>query len=116
MSLDPMDPVAVAHEIARLTELLEQRTLEYKDDIHNAAVENARYKGEWARAMLTVISGSSKTTVSEREARTEVETNDRRIVAEVADAQAKATKEALTALRTQLDGLRSLGANLRVQT
>lgn len=116
--LDPMNPQQVAYEIARLSGILEDATAQYALDIEEAAGKQARLKGAWARAMLTVISGStgSRQTVAEREALVEVEINNERIIADIAEAKSKATREALRSLIAQIDALRSLGANLRVQT
>jgi len=116
--LDPNNPAQVAHEIARLSEMLEERTGEYRDDIEEAAKLSATLKGDYARAMLTVIASSNggRMTVAEKDARVEVEVNNERIIAEVSEAKAKATKAALDSLRVQIDALRSLGANLRAQT
>tara|TARA_R110000744_G_scaffold85119_1_gene166406 strand:- start:44 stop:400 length:357 start_codon:yes stop_codon:yes gene_type:complete len=115
--LDPTNPHQVAHEIARLTEVMEDTTHQYGLDIREAAQLSAVFKGEWARAMLIVIAASPpKTTVAEKDAHCEVEVNEKRIIAEIAESKAKATKSALDSLRVQIDALRSLGANLRIQT
>ena len=115
--LDPTNPHQVAHEIARLTEVMEDTTHQYAVDIREAAHLNASFKGEWARAMLIVIAASpAKTTVPEKDARCEVEVNEKRIIAEISESKAKVTKSALDSLRVQIDALRSLGANLRIQT
>ena len=114
-AIDPLNPSQVAFEIARLTELLEETTYQYREDIREAAQESAKFKGSYARAMLVVIAGNRKLTVAEKEAMTEVEVNDDRIIAEVIEAKAKATKASLDSIRVQVDALRSLGANLRVQ-
>lgn len=114
--IDPLNPGQVAQEIARLTETLESTTEQYAIDIREGAEKQARFKGAYATAMVTVIADGTKRTVAEREALAEMHVNDQRVIADIADAKAKATREALTALRTQIDALRSLGANLRVQT
>ena len=49
-------------------------------------------------------------------AHVEIATNEDRVIAEVHDAQAKATREKLRSLQVRLDSARSLGANLRNQT
>lgn len=118
--LDPNSPSQVADAIARMCDALEEATDTYRADIERAARSGAAYRLAWAEAMLAEIgntSGSSRRiTVAEREARVEVATNDDRIVAEVHEAQAKATKELLNSLRVRLDSARSLGANLRALT
>jgi len=117
MSLDPNDPGRVAHAIADMMDQLESTTAIYRDDIERAARSNAAYKKTWAESLLAVIAAyTGRMTVAEREAHVEIETNDARVVAEVHDAQAKATREALNSLRVRLDSARSLGANLRGQS
>jgi len=115
--LDPGNPAQVAHAIANMMDELEEQTAVYRGDIEQAARSSAAYKRAWAQSMLSVIASSSgRMTVAEREAHVEIATNDDRVVAEVHEAQAKATREALNSLRVRLDSARSLGANLRAQT
>lgn len=116
MSLDPNNPAEVAHSISLMMEQLEELTVVYRDDINRAAKSSSAYKLTWARSMLGVIDGSDRRmTVQEREARVEVASNDARTIAEIDEARAKATREALNSLRVRLDAARSLGANLRAQ-
>ena len=116
-ALDPGNPAMVAHAIATMMDELEDWTGQYRADIQEAARSNAAYKLAWAQALLTVIgSHSGRMTVAEREAHVEVATNEDRIIAEVHDAKAKATREKLRSLQVRLDAARSLGASLRAQT
>lgn len=117
MPLDPNSPHQVAVAIGDMCDQLEERTAEYAIDIDAAARASSAYKLVYHQTMLRVIRESpGRTTVAEREARVEVETNDQRLIAEIAEAKAKGTKEALNSLRVRLDAARSLGANLRAQT
>lgn len=114
--LDPTNPSQVAHAIASMCDRLEEATDTYSEDILRAARSDAAFKLAFAQAMLEVIADSStRMTVAEREARVEVMVNDKRVIAEVHEAQAKATRELLNSLRVRLDSARSLGANLRAQ-
>lgn len=116
MALNPQNPSEIAQEIARLSEVLEGRTDEYAEHIAAAAHASATFKGTHARALLNVISSHGKLTVGEKDAFTEIEVNEQRVVAEVLEARAKATKSSMDSLRTQIDALRSLGASIRAQT
>lgn len=117
MPLDPNSPHQVAVAIADMSDQLEARTAEYAVDIEQAARSSSAYKLAWSQAMMDIINRStSRMTVAEREARVEILTNDQRVIAEIHEAKAKATKEALNSLRVRLDACRSLGANLRAQT
>lgn len=118
MALNPNNPAEVADAIASMMDEMETLSETYRVDIERAARAHSDYKLAWATAMIATIdnSGPRKMTVDEREARVEIVTNDERVIAEVTEAQSKATKEALNGLRVRLDSARSLGANLRVQT
>jgi predicted metal-dependent phosphoesterase TrpH len=116
--LNPNDPNEVARAIAGMMEMLEEQTDVYRHDIEEAAKSGAAFKKAHAESYLAIIAApmSSKMTAPEREARVEVEVNGDRVIADVYEARAKATKEALNSLRVQLDSARSLGANLRSMT
>ena len=115
--IDPLSPMQIGSEIARLVEVLETRTDEYAGLMEKAAAAEAQFKRAYAEAMLDVISASRpKATVSEREAQVEMYVNDERETHLIMDAAAKSCKESLHSLRVQLDALRSLGANIRAQT
>lgn len=117
MTLDPRNPTAIVFAIAELSDKLEEATEDFAENIERAAISDARFKRVYAEAMLAVIDGSSsRMTVAEREARVEVMVNDQRVISEVHEAQAKATKELLNSLRVRLDSCRSLGANVRAQS
>jgi hypothetical protein len=118
VTLDPRNPTAIAFAIAELSDKLEEATDQYAIDIEQAAKSDAMFKRLWAEAMLEVIAsaGGTRMNVAEKEARVEVMVNDFRVIAEVHEAQAKATKELLNSLRVRLDSCRSLGANVRAQS
>ena len=111
----PLNPMEVESEIIRLSNVLETRTSDFTHAIRRAAEAEARYKYRCAQVLLEVIDryAGVRTTVQEREARVEMETADEHAAYLIDTAMAKSVKEALTALRAQIDALRTLAANHR---
>jgi hypothetical protein len=106
----PVTQVEIETEIIRLSALLEEETERYAVLIEDHAKKEARHKKEWAKSYLAADGA-----VKERESWAEYKTADGLFEMKVAEALAKAKKEKLTSLRTSLDSLRTLAANLRVQ-
>lgn len=111
----PMNPLQVEAEIMRLSSLLEDRVSDFTQAIRAAAEAEAEWKRSFAVAMLDVIESAtgSRMTVAEREARVEVMTSDQHRVYLITTATSKAVKEALNALGSQIEALRTLSANHR---
>jgi ribosomal protein L10 len=107
-----LTPVDVERELLRLCKLLEAATYEFADMAKESAVADAEYKSANARARLQ----AKGLTVGEKEAEatiaTEKEYMRRRVSESIADSQ----RELCRSLRSQLDAVRSIGANLRSQT
>jgi phage shock protein A len=110
-----LNPMQVESEILRLSNLLEERVSDFQTAITRAAEAEARFKYLYARAMLDGFEQfpGRAHTVAEREARVEVECADAHAAYLITDATAKSVREALTALRSQIDALRTLAANQR---
>lgn len=102
--------VEIESEIIRLTALLEDETEKYADLIENYAKKDARHKSNWAKAYLAADGA-----VKQRESWADYEMADSLFEMKIAEALSKAKREKLTSLRTSLDSLRTLAANLRVQ-
>ena len=100
MRSSPISQVEIEEELLRLLELLEE---------HNAKKE-ARMKAEWAKEYL-----SAKGSIKEREAWADYKLADQEFEAKVAEALVKAKREKLLSLRTSIDALRTLNANVRSQ-
>jgi len=113
MSLPQNRPVTqdeIEREIIRLSAMLEEETENYAVLIEDHAKKEARHKSAWARAYLR-----SEGAVKERESWAENKMAESLFEMKIAEALAKAKREKLTSLRTSLDSLRTLAANLRVQ-
>jgi hypothetical protein len=107
----PILPTEIDNEILRLVNNLEVHTESYEERIVDAAQKEVRFKHDRAEAYLR-----AEGPVAQREAEADDKTANQRLAYEVAAAVAKANKETLTTIRTSLDALRTLAANVRFQT
>ena len=104
----PISQVDVEEEIIRLLNLLEQETEAFEKLAEDAAKKEATYKAEWAKSYLA-NSGSIK----EREAWADYQNADNTMNFKIAEGLVKAKREKLSSLRTSIDALRTLNANVR---
>jgi len=113
-----LNPMQVESEILRLSSLLEDRVSDYQTAIVRAAEAEARWKFVSAKTLLEVIEQypGRQHTVAEREAHVEVATCNEHAACLITEATAKAVRESLTAIRTQIEGLRTLAASQRALT
>jgi hypothetical protein len=107
----PISQVEVEQEILRLIDLLEQGTEDFESLSVDSAVKDSKFKSEWAKAYLQA-NGS----VKEREAMADLKMTDIMRDHKIADALVKSKREKLSSLKTQIDALRTLAANVRHQT
>jgi hypothetical protein len=106
----PISQVEIEDELLRLLELLEEHTEAFETLAEDSAKKEARLKGEWAKEYL-----SAKGSIKEREAWADYKLADQEFEAKVAEALVKAKMEKLLSLRTSIDALRTLNANVRSQ-
>lgn len=106
----------IEQQIMEVAEALEEQTHLYADLADAAAVAEADYKLSYARAVVSMAAQPLKLTAPEKSARAELSAAQELREWKLADARLKSTKEALVALRSRLDALRTLGANVRAQT
>jgi hypothetical protein len=107
-------PIALAdieENIIRLVESLEEHTEAFEVLAVDHSKKDARFKSSWAKEYLAA-NGSIK----ERESWADYKLSDENYEVKVADALLKAKKEKLNSIRTALDSLRTLAANVRAQT
>lgn len=107
----PISQVEIEKELIRLTQLLEVETDEFAVVAEDHAKKEARYKKSWAMTYL-----SKEGSVKERESWSDYENADDLFDVKVADALMRAKREKMHALRTSIDALRTLAANVRNQT
>lgn len=107
----PISQVEVEDEILRLLDLLEEETEGFENLSVDSAIKDAQLKSEWAKAYLSA-SGSIK----EREAMADFRMTEIMRDHKIAEALVKARREKLSSLKTQIDALRTIAANVRNQT
>lgn len=106
----------IEKEIMRLSDALEEETYRYANVSDSAAEAEAEYKLVHARATIKVADenrGDRQVTVNEREALAHSAASDQFRRSNVQAAAAKASREHLLSLRSRLDALRTLAANVR---
>lgn len=107
----PISQVEIEQEIIRLTGMLEDETENFEVLAQDAAEKEAKYKSQWAREYL-----SAKGSIREREAWADYRLENEIHQAKISEALVKAKRERLSSLRTSIDALRTLAANVRAQT
>jgi hypothetical protein len=107
----PISQVEVESEILRLVEMLENETENFERLAQDAASKDAIFRSEWSKQYL-IASGA----VREREAKADVHMAEVMYDSKIADSLVKAKREKLLSLRSSIDALRTLNANVRAQT
>ena len=106
----PISQVDIEHELMRLLEMLEQETEAFESLAGDLAKKEALYKSHWAKEYL-----SAKGSIKEREAWADYKLADENFDFKIAEALLKSKREKLLSLRTSIDALRTLNANVRIQ-
>ena len=106
----PISQVDIEHELMRLIESLESETEAFEQLAEDAAKKEARYKASWAKEYL-----SAKGSIKERESWADYKMADEQFEYKISEALLKAKREKLLSLRTSIDAMRTLNANVRAQ-
>lgn len=107
---NPISQVEIEEELMRLMHLLEQETEAFEALAEDCAKKEALYKSNWAKEYL-----SAKGSIKEREAWSDYKMADEIFDYKIAEALMKSKREKLLSLRTSIDAMRTLNANVRVQ-
>lgn len=110
MRSKPISQVDIENELVRLMDLLEEETEAFETLAVDCAKKEALYKSNWAKEYL-----SAKGSIREREAWSDYKLSDESYDYKIAEALVKSKREKLTSLRTSIDALRTLNANVRTQ-
>ena len=110
MRTSPISPLDIDDNIIRLVGELEDHTEAFEVLAVDQAKKDARYKSAWAHEYL-----SANGSIKERESWADYKLSDAHYEVKIADALLKAKKEKLNSIRTALDSLRTLAANVRAQ-
>jgi hypothetical protein len=107
----------VERAILATIDAMENTTDNYEAVNQAAAEAEADYKGAYAREVVHLAAvATARMTAGERDSRAINATIDQFRTWKIKEASKAATKEHLSTLRAKLDGLRTIGANIRVQT
>ncbi len=106
----PISQVDVENELLRLIGMLEEETEAFEVLAIDNAKKEALHKSNWAKEYL-----SAKGSIKEREAWSDYKMDEMMFDHKIAEALLKAKREKLLSLRTSIDALRTLHANVRAQ-
>jgi predicted nucleic acid-binding Zn-ribbon protein len=106
----PISQVQIEQELLRMMDMLEQETEAFEKLAEDSAKKEAQFKANWAKEYL-----SAKGSIKEREAWADYKMADLNYDYKIAEALVKSKREKLISLRTSMDSLRTLNANVRVQ-
>ena len=110
MRNNPISHGEIEEELLRLINALETETEKFEVLAIDAAKKEADYKSNWAKEYL-----SAKGSIKEREAWADYKLDQMAFDYKIAEALVKTKRESLLSLRTSIDAMRTLNANVRVQ-
>jgi hypothetical protein len=106
----PISQIEIEQELLRLIDELEKQTEAFEVLAVDGAKKEALYKSNWAKEYLAA-NGSIK----EREAWADYKLDEVAYDYKIAEALVKTKRESLLSLRTSIDAMRTLNANVRAQ-
>ena len=106
----PLSQIEIENELLRFMDMLEEETEAFEKLAEDAAKKEALYNANWAKEYL-----AAKGSIKEREAWADYKMSDFDYDYKIAEALVKAKREKLLSVRTSMDSLRTLNANVRVQ-
>jgi hypothetical protein len=107
----PISQAEVEQELLRLFDEMERETEEFEKLATDEARKSAVYKHRRASEYL-----SAKGSIAEREAWADYKLDSECFEAKIAEALMKAKREKLSMLRTGIEALRTIAANVRTMT
>lgn len=106
----PISQVQVEEDMMAILEEMEVETEAFEKLSLDHARKSAKYKGNWAKIYL-----SSEGSIKHRESFADYQLADENYDVQIAEALMRSKREKLTSLRTALDALRTINANVRAQ-
>lgn len=106
----PISQVDIETEMVRLIDLLEEETEAFERLAEDHAKKEALYKANWAKEYI-----SAKGSIKERESWADYKLADEVYDYKIAEALMRSKREKLLSLRTSIDAMRTLNANVRAQ-
>jgi hypothetical protein len=110
MRSSPISQVEIEEELIRLMDRLEDETEKFETVAMDLAKKEATYKSNWAKEYL-----SAKGSIKEREAWADYKLDQQNFEYRCAEALVKAKREVLFSIRSSMDAIRTLNANVRTQ-
>ena len=110
MRNSPISQIEIEQELVRLMDSLEEETEQFETLAMDLAKKEALYKTNWAKEYL-----SAKGSIKEREAWADYKMDQQVFEYKCAEALVKSKREKLLSLRTSMDAIRTLNANVRTQ-
>lgn len=110
MRTTPISQVEIEQELLRLMDRLESETEQFETVAMDLAKKESLYKSNWAKEYL-----SAKGSIKEREAWADYKMDQQNFEYKCAEALVKAKREALLSIRSSIDAIRTLNANVRTQ-
>ena len=107
---NPINQIEIENEILRLLEELEEHTEAFEGLCIDFSKKESVYKGTWAQEYL-----GAKGSIKERESWADYKTDTLAYEYKIAEALVKTKREKLLSVRTAIDAMRTLNANVRVQ-
>ena len=111
--MEVLTQVDIEHRIIAITDALDEQTHLYAELADNRAEAEADYKHRHARAL---VEQAGKIPVATKDAVAHLRATDDYRRWKVLEARERATQQKLVALRSQLDALRTVAANVRTLT
>ena len=106
----PISQVEIEQRLLHFLDELESETEAFESLAEDNAKKEARYKSAWAKEYL-----SAKGSIKERESWADYKMADEQFEYKISEALLKAKREKLLSLRSSIDALRTLNANVRAQ-
>ena len=106
----PISQVDIETEMVRLIDMLEEETEAFERLAEDHAKKEALYKANWAKEYI-----SAKGSIKERESWADYKLADEVYDYKIAEALMRSKREKLLSLRTSIDAMRTLNANVRAQ-
>ena len=110
MRTTPISQIDIEQELLRLMDMLEEETKQFDSLSMDMAKKEALYKANWAREYL-----SAKGSIKEREAWADYKLDQEYFEYKCAEALVKSKREKLLSVRSSMDAIRTLNANVRNQ-
>jgi hypothetical protein len=110
MRNSPISQIEIEQELIRLMDALEEETEQFETLAMDLAKKEALYKTNWAKEYL-----SAKGSIKEREAWADYKMDQQVFEFKCAEALLKSKREKLLSIRTSMDAIRTLNANVRTQ-